>query len=116
MSESDSTGKKTEPAEYVRVVQAQEEIRVSGRTSVPDLAWSIVKTHSENKRVVLVGIGTQAVNQAVKAVAVANSRNASHGIVFTALPAMQDVKIKDDETGQEVERTVIKLTLLPYQW
>ena len=98
-----------------RIIGTPEEIRVSGRTNVQDLAWSIVKKHEECNRVCLVGIGTQAVNQPVKAVAVANSRSASHGLVFTTMPAMQDVEI-DTGTGESVERTVIKLFLVPYTW
>lgn len=104
------------PAEtsLVRAEYPVEEVRVSGRTNCSDLAWAICKTHEKQRRVCLIGIGTQAVSQAVKAIAIANSRSASHGIVFTALPAMVDVQIADENSGQSVERTVMKLTLVPY--
>lgn len=98
-----------------RVLAETKELRVSGRTNVQNLAWSIVQTFEEEKRkVCLVAIGTQAVNQAVKAISIANSRSASHGIIFMALPAMQDVTIEDH--GNKVERTVLKLILVPYEW
>lgn len=100
----------------VRAEYPIEEVRVSGRTNVQDLAWAICKTHEDGKRVCLVGIGTQAISQAVKAVAIANSRGASHGVVMSALPSMVDVQIADESTGQSVERTVVKLTLIPYSW
>lgn len=104
-----------QPSTLVRAEAPPEEIRVSGRTNVQSLAWTVYKTHEEGKRVVLLGIGTQAINQAVKAVAIANSRGASHGIIFTILPAMQDVVIAGQE-GEELERTVIKMTLIPYKF
>ena len=98
-----------------RVMSGTKELRVSGRTNVQNLAWSIVQTFADEKRkVTLVAIGTAAVNQAVKAVAVANSRAASHGVIFTALPAMLDIEIEDN--GAKVERTVLKLILVPYSW
>ena len=101
----------------VRVVREVDEIRVSGRTNVQDLAWAVTKRMDAagGVRVCLTAIGTQAVNQAVKAIAIANSRTAAHGVVCTALPAMEDVEIDVGES-ETIERTVIKLILVPYTW
>lgn len=91
--------------------------RVSSTANVSDLAWSVAKALEEGFRPILVGIGVQAVSQAVKAVAVANSRVASQGKVFSVLPAFENLMIDDPEQpGSKKERTVIKLVLIPYRF
>lgn len=104
-----------ESTTYVRVARSEETIRVSSRTNVKDLAWAITKEHMAGKSVCLLAIGVQAVNQAVKAIAVANGRGAAHGRVLTALPALESITISNDQ-GESVERTLVKLVLVPYTW
>lgn len=90
--------------------------RVAGTANVHDLAWAISKGLEEGHRPVLIAIGVQAITQAVKAIAVANSRVASQGKIFTVLPAFENVMIPNQQTKVNEERTVMKLILVGYRF
>lgn len=90
------------------------ELRVASSTDVNMLATSLSKNIEEGKSVSLSCIGLQPLSQAVKAVAVANGFVAPQGFVFVLLPSFSVTKFPDRETGEMVERTAIKFTLVKY--
>jgi stage V sporulation protein SpoVS len=90
------------------------ELRVASTTDVNLLATSLTKNVEEGKSVSLSCIGLQPLSQAVKAVAVGNGFTAPHGFVFVMMPSFSVTKFPDRETGEVVERTAIKFTLVKY--
>ena len=82
-------------------------IKVSARSRSTSVAGAIAGVVREHKRAEVQAIGAGAVNQAVKAVAIARGYLALDGIVVICIPAFVEVDID----GQE--RTAIKLTVEP---
>lgn len=91
------------------VVAPKDEIilRVSNSTDVHKLATSIKKNDAESRRVVISCIGVQTVNQAMKAVAIANGQVATAGYVFFALPYFH---VETQESG--VEQTIMRFAVI----
>lgn len=103
------------PHDAVPAQQAEQELRVATSTNVQLLATSIVRNVEEGKRVTLSCIGVQPVSQAVKAVAIANGQVAPHGMVFFISPAFHVAHFKDRESNEDVERTVMRLTIVVHR-
>ena len=96
--------------QYTKVPGDQMILKVSNSTDVHKLATS-VRRHVESgryTRVVLSCIGVQTVNQAVKAVAVANERTAPQGYLLSLYPYFHM------EKRDQAEHTVIRLAVMRY--
>ncbi len=77
--------------------------RVSAKSEVASLAGAIAGSFRENKKVELQAIGAGALNQAVKAVAIARGFIAPSGVDLICIPAFADINLD----GRE--KTAIKL-------
>jgi len=84
-----------------------EVLKVSARSRSTAVAGAIAGVVRETGRAEVQAIGAGAVNQAVKAVAIARSYLALDGISIICIPSFTDVMIGDQE------RTAIKLTVEP---
>lgn len=82
-------------------------IKVSARSRSTSVAGAIAGVVRENKRAEVQAIGAGAVNQAVKAVAIARGYLALDGIDIICIPAFAEVII------DEQERTAVKLIIEP---
>jgi stage V sporulation protein S len=79
-------------------------LRVSGGTSVQDLAATISHAIYDGRKPVLRAIGAGAVNQAVKGVAIAQSYVGSRGLVLSIRPGFTEVEMRDGTTTAIVLR------------
>ncbi|MGQ9555836.1 MAG: stage V sporulation protein S [Anaerolineae bacterium] len=82
-------------------------IKVSARSRSTSVAGAIAGVVRENKRAEVQAIGAGAVNQAVKAAAIARGYLALDGIDIICIPAFAEVVI------DEQERTAVKLIIEP---
>lgn len=82
-------------------------LKVSSKSSPNSLAGAITGLIKENGKVEMQAIGAGAINQAVKAVAIARGFVASSGMELSCMPAFAEVIINDEE------RTAIKFTVEP---
>lgn len=83
------------------VVQGKENdsvLRVKSSSSAASLASAISYQVYDNKNVVLRAIGAGAVNQAVKAIAIANSYVAQRGIILSCRPGFDTTTMADGQT------------------
>lgn len=92
----------------------ESEIRVAGSTPTKQLAGSVASLLREGHKVTLVGIGHQAVGQAVKAIPVVNAHLANKAWIYTILPSLEDRVI--EEEGRTVTRTVTVMRLIRYDF
>ena len=79
------------------------EFKVSSKSNPNSVAGAIIGASNENKEAILVCVGAGAVNQAIKAVAIARGFVAPSGKNLVCIPAFQDIAIDGEE------RTAIKL-------
>jgi stage V sporulation protein S len=70
-------------------------MRVGGSTPADKLGSSIALHVYEGKQVTLRAIGAPAVNQAMKAVAIANGHTAKRGVLLSVRPGFIDVPMPD---------------------
>jgi len=82
-------------------------IKVSGTSRTSAVAGAIAGVVRENKRAEVQAIGASAINQAVKAMALARGYLANDGFDIIFIPEFVDVKIEDKV------RTAIKFTVEP---
>jgi stage V sporulation protein S len=82
-------------------------IKVSGTSRTSAVAGAIAGVVREHKRAEVQAIGASAINQAVKALALARGYLANDGIDIVCIPEFVDVQI-DDKV-----RTAIKFTIEP---
>jgi stage V sporulation protein S len=82
-------------------------IKVSGTSRTSAVAGAIAGVVREHKRAEVQAIGASAINQAVKALALARGYLANDGIDIVCMPEFVDVQI-DDKV-----RTAIKFTVEP---
>lgn len=68
-------------------------IKVSGRSRTSAVAGAIAGVFREHKRVEVQAIGASAINQAVKAMALAKSYLAEDGYTIVLIPEFVDVEI-----------------------
>lgn len=79
--------------------------KVKSETDVKDLAGAIANTINENNKTEIQAIGAGAVNQAVKAIAIARSFVAAKGVNLVCIPAFTTVQ------GENGEITGIKFII-----
>ncbi|NLZ48219.1 MAG: stage V sporulation protein S [Clostridiales bacterium] len=84
-----------------------EPLKVSAKSIPNSVAGAITTVIKENGVAELQAIGAAAINQAVKAIAIARGFLAPIGINLVCIPAFVDVLINDEE------RTAMKFTLEP---
>ena len=82
-------------------------LKVSGKSNPNSVAGALTGVVKENGHVELQAIGAGALNQAVKAVAIARGFVAPSGMDLVCIPAFTDVQIDGEE------RTAIKLIIEP---
>ncbi|MFP4661604.1 MAG: stage V sporulation protein S [Halanaerobiales bacterium] len=82
-------------------------LKVATNSSPNKVAGALAGVLRENGRVELQAIGAGAVNQSVKAIAIARGFVASSGINLIAIPAFIDIEIDGEE------RTAIKFIVEP---
>ena len=84
-----------------------EVLKVSSQSRPSSVAGAIAGVIREKGRVEIQAIGASAVNQAIKAVAIARGYLAPGGIDVICIPAFTDVYIENEE------RTAVKLIIEP---
>ncbi|MFN8496761.1 MAG: stage V sporulation protein S [Anaerolineae bacterium] len=82
-------------------------IKVSGNSRTTAVAGAIAGVVREQRRAEVQAIGAGAVNQAIKAVAIARSYLSEDGIDAICVPSFADVQIGDQE------RTALRLVVEP---
>ena len=82
-------------------------LKVASSSNPSSVAGALVKNMQEGKDVELLSVGAGAVNQAVKAVAIARGFVAPSGVDLICIPAFTDIEIDGEE------RTAIKLIVEP---
>lgn len=75
------------------------EFKVSSKSNPNSVAGAIIGASNENKEIILVCVGAGAVNQAIKAVAIARGYAAPSGIDFSISPSFKTIYINDDEVS-----------------
>ena len=83
-------------------------LRVSNSTPAKTLATAILRYLDEDRQVVLSCIGPFPQAQALKAVGIANGEMAQQGRLLAVVPAFEEKKIHDRDTGREVEMTAMR--------
>ena len=72
-------------------------LKVAAKSNPSSVGGAIVKNLEEEKEVSLVAVGAGAVNQSVKAIAIARGYAGPHGKNLLCIPAFTDVVIEDEE-------------------
>lgn len=73
------------------------ELKVSSRSNPNSVAGALVATLKENEKVKLVAVGAGAVNQSIKAIAIARGFVAPLGEDLKVSPAFFDTEINEEE-------------------
>ena len=77
-------------------------LKVSSKSKSSKVAGAIAELLKENSKVEMQAIGAGAINQTVKAIAVARGYVAPLGINLICIPAFTDVKVEnEDRTGMK---------------
>ncbi|NLY89245.1 MAG: stage V sporulation protein S [Firmicutes bacterium] len=84
-----------------------EVLKVSAKSSPKSVAGALAAIIREKKFVEIQAIGAGAVNQAIKAIAIARGYVAPNGINLICIPAFSEVEIDGEE------RTAIKFVVQP---
>ncbi len=87
-----------------------EKLKVSAKSKPGDTAGAIAGAIRKEGKVEVQTIGAGALNQAIKAIAVARGFVASSGIDLICIPSFTDIEIDGEE------RTAIKLTVMPRKY
>ena len=74
---------------------SEEILRVSGSSPADKLGSAIAHHVYDGKRVALRAVGAPAINQAMKAVAIANGHTAKRGVLLSVRPGFVDVPMPD---------------------
>ena len=82
-------------------------LRVAGKSNVPSVAGSIVKSIEDNKEVELHAIGAGAVNQTVKAIGTARGILASKGLDLYARIGFDSAEICGEKKTMIIFRLLI---------
>ena len=80
-----------------------ENLKISSKSNPNSVAGAIIGVLKENKKAELQAIGAGAINQAIKAVAIARGFVAPSGIDLICVPAFSEVEVEGEQ------RTGIKL-------
>lgn len=81
-------------------------LKVASSSNPSSVAGSIVKNIQEGKAVSLLAVGAGAINQSIKAVAIARGYVSPQGIDLTIKPGFEDVDIEG------ISKTAIRLRIL----
>lgn len=81
-------------------------LKVASSSNPSSVAGALVKNMQEGKDVELLAVGAGAVNQAVKAVAIARGYISPQGVDITIKPGFEDVEIEGKK------KTAIKLVVI----
>lgn len=84
-----------------------ETLKVSAQSDASATAGALANTIRESGEAELQGIGPKAINQAVKAIAIARSYLASSGVDLVSMPSFVDVEIDGEQ------RTALRFTIAP---
>ena len=86
-------------AESVPLAKGEDDgvMRVAARSSTTDLAAAISHALYDNRKAVLRAVGAGAVNQAVKAIAIASGYVAARGLSLACRPGFSSVKMREGE-------------------
>lgn len=84
-----------------------ETLRISAKSNPNSVAGALAGVLRENGRAEMQAIGAGALNQAIKAIAIARGFVAPHGVDLVCIPAFTDLEINGEE------RTAIKLIVEP---
>lgn len=95
--------------EVPTIIMASNVIKVSGTSRTTAVAGAIAGVIREQRRAEVQAIGAGAVNQAIKAVAIARNYLAEDGIDAICIPSFAEVQIGDQE------RTALRLVVEPRQ-
>jgi stage V sporulation protein S len=82
------------------------ELRVAGGSPSSKVAGALIKFIQEGKNVSLISMGAGAVNQAIKAVAIARGMGASYGWDLKIIPCFAD------EMADGIKKTAIRLIVV----
>lgn len=81
-------------------------LKVASSSNPSSVAGALVKNMQEGKDVELLAVGAGAVNQAVKAVAIARGYISPQGVDITVKPGFEDVEIEGKK------KTAVKLIVI----
>ncbi len=81
-------------------------LKVASSSNPSSVAGALVKNMQEGKDVELLAVGAGAVNQAVKAVAIARGYISPQGVDITIKPGFEDVEIEGNK------KTAVKLIVI----
>jgi stage V sporulation protein S len=81
-------------------------LKVASSSNPSSVAGALVKNMQEGKEVELLAVGAGAVNQAVKAVAIARGYISPQGVDITIKPGFEDVEIEGNK------KTAVKLIVI----
>lgn len=81
-------------------------LKVASSSNPSSVAGALVKNMQEGKEVELLAVGAGAINQAVKAVAIARGYVSPQGVDITVKPGFEDVEIEGDK------KTAVKLIVI----
>lgn len=81
-------------------------LKVATSSNPSSVAGAIVKNLEEGKDVETLSVGAGAINQAIKAIAIARGYVSPQGIDLTCKPGFEDVSIEEDT------KTAIKLIII----
>lgn len=81
-------------------------LKVASSSNPSSVAGALVKNMQEGKDVELLAVGAGAVNQAVKAVAIARGYISPQGVDITMKPGFEDVEIEGKK------KTAVKLVVI----
>ena len=80
-----------------------ENLKISSKSNPNSVAGAIIGVLKENKKAELQAIGAGAINQAIKAVAIARGFVAPSGIDFICVPAFSEVEVEGEQrTGMKL--------------
>lgn len=85
-------------------------LKVANTTDLTKLSYAVQRNVEEGTRVVISCVGTQTINQAVKAVIIANGRVALNGYVLLLLPSFHPETRGDND----VEYTVVRFIVIKH--
>ncbi len=83
-----------------------ETIKVSSKSNPNKVAGALASIFREQREIEIQTVGAGALNQAIKAIAIARGFVAPSGDNLVVIPSFNDIKISGDE------KTAIKLTIL----
>lgn len=81
-------------------------LKVASSSNPSSVAGALVKNMQEGKEVELLSVGAGAINQAVKAVAIARGYVSPQGVDITIKPGFEDVEIEGNK------KTAVKLIVI----